>query len=163
MVQTIRERHRERQWRRGSGGGKVPERGGNAEDPAMPIFRLGGPHVRQFETDKLRGDAFEYRSPRGELTVTAPIGFGRMHLQPAVHSFLHAYPDVSLRLVLSDRVVSLVDEHVDVAVRLATLPDSELVARPAGSVRRSTAAQRARSSWSARSSSTPSAGLHWPR
>lgn len=78
----------------------------------------------------------EYRSPRGELAVTAPIGFGRMHVQPAVHEFLAAYPDVSLRLALADRVVGLVDEHVDVAVRIATLPDSDLVARPVGSVRR---------------------------
>jgi DNA-binding transcriptional LysR family regulator len=78
----------------------------------------------------------EYRSPRGELAVTAPLGFGRMHVQPAAHAFQSAYPDVSLRFALSDRVVGLVDEHVDVAVRIATLPDSDLVARAVGSVRR---------------------------
>lgn len=77
-----------------------------------------------------------YHSPRGELVVTAPIGFGRMHVQPIVHAFLQAYPDVTLQLQLADRVVSFAEEHVDVAVRLATLPDSDLVARPLGALRR---------------------------
>lgn len=77
----------------------------------------------------------EYRSPKGDLTVTAPLGFGRLHLQPVVLEFLAAYPEINLRLVLADRVVDLVDEHVDLALRIADLPDSGLIARPLGHVR----------------------------
>jgi DNA-binding transcriptional LysR family regulator len=77
----------------------------------------------------------EYRSPKGELTVTAPLGFGRLHLQPVALEFLAAYPEINLRLLLVDRVVDLVEEHVDLALRIADLPDSSLVARPLGHVR----------------------------
>jgi DNA-binding transcriptional LysR family regulator len=77
----------------------------------------------------------EYRAPKGELAVTAPLGFGRLHLQPVALEFLAAYPDINLRLLLLDRVVDLVEEHVDVALRIAELPDSRLVARPLGAVR----------------------------
>lgn len=74
----------------------------------------------------------DYRSPRGELSVTAPVGFGRLHLQPVLLEFLAAYPDISLRLMLVDRLVNLVEEHVDVALRIAELADSSLIARPLG-------------------------------
>lgn len=77
----------------------------------------------------------EYRAPRGELAITAPMGFGRLHLQPVALEFLAAYPDINLRLLLVDRVVDLVEDHVDVALRIADLPDSSLVARPLGHVR----------------------------
>jgi DNA-binding transcriptional LysR family regulator len=77
----------------------------------------------------------EYRAPRGELLVTAPIMFGKLHVAPIVHAFLAAYPEVTVRLVLSDGVIDLVDAHVDVAVRIGHLPDSDLVARRAGHVR----------------------------
>jgi DNA-binding transcriptional LysR family regulator len=77
----------------------------------------------------------EYRAPQGELTITAPMGFGRLHLQPVALEFLAAYPDINLRLVLVDRVVDLVEDHVDVALRIADLADSSLVARPLGHVR----------------------------
>ncbi len=77
----------------------------------------------------------EHRSPKGELTVTAPIGFGRKHLQPVVLEFLRDYPEIDLRLLLVDRMVNLVDDHVDVAVRISELPDSSLVARSLGHVR----------------------------
>jgi DNA-binding transcriptional LysR family regulator len=76
-----------------------------------------------------------YRAPRGELTVTAPMGFGRLHLQPVALEFLAAYPEINLRLLLIDRVVDLVEDHVDLALRIAELPDSRLVARPLGHVR----------------------------
>jgi DNA-binding transcriptional LysR family regulator len=79
--------------------------------------------------------AGEYRTPKGELTVTAPMGFGRLHLQPVALEFLAAYPDINLRLLLLDRVVDLVEDHVDLALRIAELPDSRLVARPLGHVR----------------------------
>ena len=77
----------------------------------------------------------EYLAAKGDLTVTAPGGFGRMHLQPIVIEFLAAYPDINLRLMLVDRVVNLVEERVDAAVRIAELGDSGLIARSLGHVR----------------------------
>lgn len=76
----------------------------------------------------------EYRTPKGDLSVTAPLGFGRLHLQPVALEFLATYPQINLRLQLVDRVVGLVEEHVDVALRIAELPDSSLFARTLGSV-----------------------------
>ena len=81
-----------------------------------------------------RAAAGEYQVPRGALLVTAPILFGRMHVGPIVHAFLHETPDVTVRLVLSDSVLDLVDLQVDVAVRIGSLPDSDLVARRVGEV-----------------------------
>ena len=77
----------------------------------------------------------EYRAPRGDLVVTAPMGFGRLHLQPVALDFLAAYPQINLRFVLVDRVTNLVEEHIDAAIRIADLPDSSLVARPLGDIR----------------------------
>jgi len=85
--------------------------------------------------DAERAASGEYRAPRGELLVTAPILFGKLHIAPIVHDFLAVYPDVSVRLVLSDTVVDLVENHVDVALRIGILPDSSLVARRVGQVR----------------------------
>ena len=84
--------------------------------------------------DAERAASGEYRAPRGELLVTAPIMFGKLHIAPIVHAFLAAYPDVSVRLVLADHVVDLVESHVDVALRIGRLPDSDLVARRVGEV-----------------------------
>jgi len=77
----------------------------------------------------------EYQAPKGHLTVTAPLGFGRLHLQPVALEFLGAYPEINLRLTLVDRVVNLIEEHVDAAVRIAELADSSLIARQLGHVR----------------------------
>jgi DNA-binding transcriptional LysR family regulator len=85
--------------------------------------------------DAERAASGEYRSPRGELLVTAPIMFGKLHVAPIIHAFLAAYPDVTVRLVLSDQVIDLVEAHVDVAVRISQLPDSDLIARQVGHVR----------------------------
>lgn len=82
-----------------------------------------------------RAASGEYREPRGELIVTAPILFGRLHIAPIVHDFLAAYPQVSVRLVLSDSVIDMVEAHIDVAVRIGALPDSDLIARTAGHIR----------------------------
>lgn len=81
-----------------------------------------------------RAAAGEYRAPRGELLVTAPIMFGKLHIAPIVHEFLGVYPDVTVRLVLADNVVDLVENHVDVALRIGNLPDSSLIARRVGDV-----------------------------
>jgi len=77
----------------------------------------------------------EYLAPRGELLVTAPIMFGKLHVAPIVHEFLAVYPDVTVRLVLSDQVIDLVEAHVDVALRIGRLADSDLIARQVGHVR----------------------------
>jgi DNA-binding transcriptional LysR family regulator len=85
--------------------------------------------------DAERAASGEYRAPRGELLVTAPIMFGKLHIAPVVHAFLAAYPDVSVRLVLSDSTIDIVESHVDVAIRIGPLPDSELVAKQVGHIR----------------------------
>lgn len=69
-------------------------------------------------------------APRGPLRVTAPASFGRQHVSPAIPAFLATYPDITLDLRLTDRVVSLIDSGIDVALRMGALPDSTLVARP---------------------------------
>ena len=78
----------------------------------------------------------EYSAPQGELTITAPIVFGRLHILPIVIDFLTAHPNVTVHLVQTDRVVDLLEDHVDVAVRIGELPDSSLVAAKVGVMRR---------------------------
>jgi len=82
-----------------------------------------------------RAVAGEYDTPRGELAITAPIVFGRVHVLPIVNGFLRANAEVDVRLALGDRVAHLLDEHVDVAVRIGVLPDSRLNAVPLGHLR----------------------------
>lgn len=78
----------------------------------------------------------EYASPKGALVITAPIVFGRLHLVPVVAEFLAQYPQIDLSLVLTDRVAHLMEENIDVAIRIGELPDSTLVAIGVGTVRR---------------------------
>ena len=78
----------------------------------------------------------EYTTPKGELTITAPVVFGRLHIVPVVAAFLAQYPEIEIKLVLTDRVMHLMDEQVDVAVRIGELPDSSFVATRVGTVRR---------------------------
>ena len=72
---------------------------------------------------------------RGLIRVAAPVPFGRLHVSGIVNSFLEAYPDTRIDLLLNDRYVDLIDEGVDVAIRVGTLADSGLVARTVGSMR----------------------------
>ncbi|HZN99567.1 MAG TPA: LysR family transcriptional regulator [Burkholderiales bacterium] len=74
--------------------------------------------------------------PQGRLAVTASVLFGRRYVAPIVSDFLRRHPKVSAELLFVDRVVNLIEEGMDVAVRIARLPDSSLVAIPVGSVRR---------------------------
>ena len=74
--------------------------------------------------------------PRGELIVTAPIVFGRLHIVPVLAAFLAHYPEIDVRLVLTDRVTHLMEEQIDVALRIGELPDSSFMATRVGSVRR---------------------------
>jgi DNA-binding transcriptional LysR family regulator len=83
-----------------------------------------------------RAAAGEYTAPRGELIVTAPVVFGRLHVLPVITEFLTAYPDVNVRLALGDRIVNLQEDHVDLALRIGALPDSGLITTQLGSVRR---------------------------
>lgn len=83
-----------------------------------------------------RAAAGEYSAPKGDLIVTAPIVFGRLHVLPVMSEFLKAYPDIDIRLVLVDRVVHLLQDHIDLAIRIGQLPDSSLVATRVGLIRR---------------------------
>ena len=83
-----------------------------------------------------RAAAGEYVTPRGDLIITAPIVFGRLHVLPVVLEFLKAYPNIDIHLVLADRVINLQEEHADLAVRIGELPDSSLVATRVGSIGR---------------------------
>ena len=75
-------------------------------------------------------------APRGRLRVTAPVLFGRLHVAPLTTEFIGRYAAVQLDLLLLDRVVDLLEEGVDVAVRIGRMPDSSLVAVPVGETRR---------------------------
>jgi len=78
----------------------------------------------------------ERTRPGGRLVVSAPVGFGRLHVSPVMSAYLKRYPEVSADLRLSDRMINLVEEGVDLAVRIGHLPDSTLVARHVGEMRR---------------------------
>ncbi|QDW39749.1 LysR family transcriptional regulator [Bradyrhizobium sp. KBS0727] len=80
--------------------------------------------------------AGEKSAPRGTLTLTAPVTSGEIVLRPILDAFLDAYPTVSARLLLLDRPVNLIDEGIDIALRIAHLPDSSMVATKIGEVRR---------------------------
>ncbi len=82
-----------------------------------------------------RAVAGEYSAARGELAITAPILFGQLHVLPVVTEFLTAYPDVDVRMDLSDHVTHLLDEHIDVGLRIGSLPDSSLMAARVGVMR----------------------------
>jgi DNA-binding transcriptional LysR family regulator len=76
----------------------------------------------------------EYATPRGDLSVSAAIAFGRLHLQPVLAEFLAAFPEVNVHLGLQDRAVNLLEEHVDVALRIGDLADSGLIAVRVGEI-----------------------------
>lgn len=78
----------------------------------------------------------EYGAPKGELVISAPVSFSRTHLLPLLVDFLAAYPDIKVQLSQTDRAVNLLEENVDLAVRLASLPDSSLIAIRVGLIRR---------------------------
>lgn len=78
----------------------------------------------------------EYTSPRGDLTITAPLVFGRLHALPIVSEFLGAYPEIDVRMIFSDRVTNLSEDRIDAAIRVGELPDSSLVATRIGTIHR---------------------------
>jgi DNA-binding transcriptional LysR family regulator len=85
------------------------------------------------ETERIA--AGEFHVARGELILTAPVFFGRLHILPVVTEFLAAYPEINVRLLLSDRNLHLIEDHVDMAVRIGSLPDSSMIATRVGSMR----------------------------
>jgi DNA-binding transcriptional LysR family regulator len=84
----------------------------------------------------------ERKRPSGRLAVSAPIGFGRLHVSPIMSAYLKRYPAVTGELRLSDRIINLVEDGVDLAVRIGHLADSSLVARHVGEMRRIVVASR---------------------
>lgn len=86
------------------------------------------------EADEAAGGA--HAAPRGPLTVTAPVLFGRLYLMPLVAAYVEQHAEVNVACWFLDRVVNLVDEGVDVALRIGELPDSSLQATRVGQVRR---------------------------
>jgi len=85
------------------------------------------------DADRMLGA--EQVEPSGTLSVTAPVLFGQMHVAPAVTAFLQRHPRMRVNLLLLDRVVNLVEEGIDLAIRISHLPDSSLVAQTIGHVR----------------------------
>lgn len=83
-----------------------------------------------------RAAAGAYAQVKGQLVVAAPLVFGRLHVVPVAAEFLELHPEVDIHLRLGDRNVNLIEEHVDVALRIGALPDSNLVATQLGTIRR---------------------------
>jgi DNA-binding transcriptional LysR family regulator len=83
-----------------------------------------------------RAASGEYTTPRGDLSVSATVTLGRVYLQPVLTEFLAAFPEVDVQLSLQDRAVNLLEEHVDVALRIGALADSSLIAVRVGEIRR---------------------------
>jgi DNA-binding transcriptional LysR family regulator len=89
------------------------------------------------DVEEAEGSAEGERTrPSGRLVVSAPVGFGRLHVSPVMSAYLKRYPEVFGELRLADRIVNLVEDGVDLAVRIGHLPDSSLVARDVGEMRR---------------------------
>src|ERR1700686_1832416 len=89
------------------------------------------------DVEEAEGSAEGERTrPSGRLVVSAPIGFGRLHVSPVMSAYLKRYPEVSAELLLSDQIINLVEDGVDLAVRIGRLADSTLVARHVGEMRR---------------------------
>lgn len=83
-----------------------------------------------------RSAAGAYTQVRGQLVMAAPIVFGRLHVVPVAAGFLEQHPEIDIQLRLGDRNVNLIEEHVDLALRIGALPDSGLVATQLGLIRR---------------------------
>jgi DNA-binding transcriptional LysR family regulator len=89
------------------------------------------------DVEEAEGSAEGERTrPIGRLVVSAPIGFGRLHVSPVMSHYLARYPEIAAELRLTDRMINLVEDGVDLAVRIGHLPDSTLVARHVGEMRR---------------------------
>lgn len=106
-----------------------------ALSPAGEAYAASARRILEEVESSERAAAGEYTTPSGELVLTGPILFGRLHLLPIVTDFLARFPEVRVRLLLSDRNLHLVDDHVDMAARIGRLPDSGLIATRVGAMR----------------------------
>jgi len=79
--------------------------------------------------------AGEFHAPRGELILTAPVYFGRLHILPIVTEFLATYTEINVSLLLSNQNLHFIEDHVDMAVRFGALPDSTMTASHVGAMR----------------------------
>src|ERR1700687_2027491 len=87
------------------------------------------------DVEEAEGSAQAERTrPSGRLVVSAPVGFGRLHVSPVMSAYLTRYPEVSGELRLSDRMINLVEDGVDLAIRIGHLDASRLVALPVGGI-----------------------------
>ena len=111
--------------------------------PAGRTYVASAKAILEQLSEAERVAAGEYSQPKGDLVVTAPTMFGRLHVLPVVTAFLAAFPEVSVELLLTDRVAHLLEDHIDVALRIGYLPDSGLIATRLGAVRRVTCASPA--------------------
>ena len=98
--------------------------------------------VAQIEEAEHRASG-EYDAPRGALTITVPLAFGRQRVLPLAYEFLCEHPEITLNVLSADRVVNLIEEHVDVGVRLGELVDTSLYAVKVGDFRLVTCASPA--------------------
>jgi DNA-binding transcriptional LysR family regulator len=99
-------------------------------------FLGGARHVLADLAEIEQAAAGQGSAPRGELAITAPMLFGRLHVLPVVSEFLSAHPDVTARLLLLDRPVDLVEERLDAAIRIGPLADSSAIVTRLGALRR---------------------------
>lgn len=90
--------------------------------------------LAEFDQVEQRFEARRHE-PGGLLRMTAPIEFGRRHVAPVVNAFLSRHPAMRIELILVDRVVDLIEEGLDLAIRIGKLPDSAMVALPLGRTR----------------------------
>lgn len=99
-------------------------------------FYERGKHIVAAVDDARLSLSARRATPRGRLRIASSVAFGRMYVAPVVAAYLAEHAEVNIELLLLDRVVDLVEEGIDVAVRVARLPDSSLVALPVGEARR---------------------------
>ncbi|UII69651.1 LysR family transcriptional regulator [Pseudomonas sp. HN11] len=85
--------------------------------------------------DQEREATGEFTAPRGELVIAAPVQFGRLHVLPIINEFLSLFPDITIKLLQSDRNIDLVDAHADLAIRIGELADSSMIATGVGYLR----------------------------
>jgi DNA-binding transcriptional LysR family regulator len=103
--------------------------------PAGRSYVTAAKSIMEQLTEAERAASGEYTEPKGDLVVTAPIMFGRLHVLPIVTSFLEAFPEVSVGLVMTDHVAHFLEDQIDVAFRVGPLPDSNLISTSLGTVR----------------------------
>jgi DNA-binding transcriptional LysR family regulator len=103
--------------------------------PAGRSYVTAAKSIMEQLTEAERAASGEYTEPKGDLVVTAPIMFGRLHVLPIVTNFLEAYPEVSVGLVMTDHVAHFLEDQIDVAFRVGPLPDSNLISTSLGTVR----------------------------